>query len=239
MTNFQKKIQKSKLDFFYKMWAQTWSDLKIRHHVLANFAKAGDDTGLVTNTIIFCWLFTIKDQYKKCVFNQRRIKVCVSCSRLCPGTSAPSGAHLRVFLYLCSNARGESRGSWRGPCQLKEPFKGPRQGSCWEEWKRTMPLMRGHWFALHQGKSMMFYKKATEKDWVSGPTFFNSFVFKASATSFKLSSVRVTSLKRRRMCKSYYKKFSYFNHTVKNEPVKIQASKQQTLLRFSMSNLNV
>ena len=41
---------------------------------------------------------------KKCVFNKRTIKVCV--------TSAPSAPHLTVSLYLCSsgsNARGESR----------------------------------------------------------------------------------------------------------------------------------
>ena len=35
---------------------------------------------LVTNSILFCWLFTIKDRCKKeCVFNKRKIKVCVSC----------------------------------------------------------------------------------------------------------------------------------------------------------------
>ena len=49
---------------------------------------------------------------KKCVFNKRTIKVCVSCCGRCPGTSAPSAAHLTVSLYLCSsgsNALGESR----------------------------------------------------------------------------------------------------------------------------------
>ena len=48
---------------------------------------------------------------KKCLFNKRTIKVCVSCWR-CPGTSMPSRAHLTVSLYLCSsgsNTRGESR----------------------------------------------------------------------------------------------------------------------------------
>ena len=33
---------------------------------------------------------------KKCVFNKRAVKVCVSCSRRCPGTSAPSMTHLTV-----------------------------------------------------------------------------------------------------------------------------------------------
>ena len=48
----------------------------------------------------------------KCVFFKRTFKVCVSCCCRCPGTSAPSAAHLAVSLYLCSfgsNARGESR----------------------------------------------------------------------------------------------------------------------------------
>ena len=36
-------------------------------------------SGLVTNSITFCCLFTIKDWCKKCVFNKRTIKVCVSC----------------------------------------------------------------------------------------------------------------------------------------------------------------
>ena len=49
---------------------------------------------------------------KKCVCNKRTIKVCVSCSWRCPGTSLPSASHLTVSLYLCSsgsNGRGESR----------------------------------------------------------------------------------------------------------------------------------
>ena len=33
---------------------------------------------------------------QNCVFNKRTIKVCVSCSWQCPGTSAPSGPHLTV-----------------------------------------------------------------------------------------------------------------------------------------------
>ena len=40
----------------------------------------------------------------KCVFNKRTIKVCVSCCWRCPGTRAPSTAHLAVSLYLCSSA---------------------------------------------------------------------------------------------------------------------------------------
>ena len=63
---------------------------------------------------------------KKCVFNKRTIKVCVSCSWRCPGTSAPSAAHLRVALYLCSsgsNARGESRALEGRRVSLKSPSR--------------------------------------------------------------------------------------------------------------------
>ena len=64
--------------------------------------------GLITNSFLFCGLFYSQN----CVFNKRTSKVCVSCCRRCPGTSAPSAAHPTVSLYLCSsgsNARGESR----------------------------------------------------------------------------------------------------------------------------------
>ena len=69
--------------------------------------------GLVTNSILFCWLFKVKG---KCVFNKCTIKVCISCCWRCLRTSAPSPAHLTVSLYLCSsgsNVRGESR-AWEG-----------------------------------------------------------------------------------------------------------------------------
>ena len=36
-------------------------------------------TCVFTNSILLCWLFTIKDRCKKCVFYKRTIKVCVSC----------------------------------------------------------------------------------------------------------------------------------------------------------------
>ena len=78
---------------------------------------------------------------KKCVFYKHTIKVCVSCSLQCPGTSASCVAHLTVSLYLCSygsNARVE--GPWRVPCKLKKPFKGSwrRQWSCLEKRKRKL-----------------------------------------------------------------------------------------------------
>jgi len=84
----------------------------------------------------------------KCVSNKRTIKVCVSCSWQCPGTSASSAAHLTVSLFLCSsgiNAQWKSR-ALEGRCvSSKKPFKGQRQrqGSCWEERKRKVIPQRG------------------------------------------------------------------------------------------------
>ena len=54
-------------------------------------------SGLVTNSILTCWFFTIKDWGKKCFLHTiHTIKVCISYFRLCPGTSSPSTANLTV-----------------------------------------------------------------------------------------------------------------------------------------------
>ena len=44
-----------------------------------NLVNDNTPSGLVTNSILFCCLFTIKDRCKKCIFNKRTIKVCASC----------------------------------------------------------------------------------------------------------------------------------------------------------------
>ena len=62
--------------------------------------------GLVTKLILFwfCQLFTIKDwAVKKCVLSKRTMKVCISYSWRCPGTSVPNAADLRVSLFLFSS----------------------------------------------------------------------------------------------------------------------------------------
>jgi len=108
-------------------------------------------SGLVTNSILFRWLFKIKDWCKKVPFqrthNQGLHQLLLMVSwNLC---SAPSAAHLVVSCSSGSNTRVE--GPWRAPCQLKKPFKGPRRRrrSCWEELQRIVfPPTRGHWFAL-------------------------------------------------------------------------------------------
>ena len=110
--------------------------------------------GLVTNSILFCWLFKIKDRCKKCVFYKRTTKVCISCCWRCPGTSAPSAPHLTVSLYLCSsgsNARDGDEGV-AGRNGRDQCF--PDEGS----------------LICPPGKSMSFHKKETEKNWVSGQT---------------------------------------------------------------------
>ena len=72
-------------------------------------------TDLVTNSILFSWLYTIKAR--------------VSCFEI-HLTSWES-----VSLWSSgSSIQGKFEGQWRAPCQLKKPpqksLKGPRRGSC-------------------------------------------------------------------------------------------------------------
>ena len=56
-------------------------------------------------------------------------------------------------------------GPWRAPCQLKKPFKSSRRrrGSwSWEE-RRSIVFPNKGSLICHPGKSMIFYKKKTEK----------------------------------------------------------------------------
>ena len=46
--------------------------------------------------------FNFQSNKNRCVFNKRTIKVSVSCSVRCPGTSAPSASHLTLSLFLCT-----------------------------------------------------------------------------------------------------------------------------------------
>ena len=77
---------------------------------------------------------------KKCVFNKRTIKICVSSCWRCLRTSTPSPALPTVTLHLYSsgsNPWGEVRALEGCSVSSKKPFKGPRrrQGSGWEERK--------------------------------------------------------------------------------------------------------
>ena len=53
--------------------------------------------GLLTNSILFCWIFTIKDQFKNQNYQDLRQ---LALNRQFPGTSVPSKIHLIVSLYL-------------------------------------------------------------------------------------------------------------------------------------------
>ena len=112
-----------------KAWMQHWSRLlneKVRSAVCtfslvriierkgSGFSRVV--SGLVTNSILFCWLFKIEDRCKIVRFQQTH--------------------------YLCSsgsNARGELRALEGRRVSSKKPFDGPRRrrGSWWEERKRN------------------------------------------------------------------------------------------------------
>ena len=66
------------------------------------------------NRLYSGWLFTIKDQCKKCTFYKCTINVCIK---------------------FWHKSQDEVEGPQRAPCQLKKPVKGPKpkRGSCWEE----------------------------------------------------------------------------------------------------------
>ena len=100
--------------------------------------------GLVTNSFLFCWRFTIKALCKKSAFSTNaQSRFCASCYWCCPGTSAPGVVHQTVSLYLCSsasNARGESRAREGRRVSSKSPSRvwDRDKGSCWEERKRIV-----------------------------------------------------------------------------------------------------
>ena len=119
--------------------------------------KSSYRPGLVTNSILFCWLFTINDRCKKYVVNKRTMKVNVSWFWWCPKTLAPSAAHLTVSSFLCtsgSNARVKLR-ALEGCCvSSKSPspkgFERETREFLGGTEEKSVPPMRDHWFALQQ-----------------------------------------------------------------------------------------
>ena len=100
---------------------------------------------------------------KKCVFNKRTIKVCVSCCWWCPGTSAPSAAHLSVSLHLSSNDEA-SRGPLKGAVSAQKALQGSKAET--REFlggteENSVSPMRGHWFALQANQ--FFSQKGNRK----------------------------------------------------------------------------
>ena len=107
-----------------------------------------------------------KFQYneKKCVFNECTIKVCISCSLRCPGTSEPSAPHLTltVSLFLCSfasNAQAESRALWGNCVSSKIPSR-VREGDEGVAGKnnREKYFLDKRSLFCPPGKSMIFYQ---------------------------------------------------------------------------------
>ena len=93
----------------------------------------------------------------KCVLYRRTIQVCANCSWQCPGTSAPSAAHLMVFLYLCSlrsNARGEAR-AFEGHCVSSRSPSSVQTDTRWEELQRIVFSDEGS-LIYPPGNSMIF-----------------------------------------------------------------------------------
>ena len=99
---------------------------RVNHLVVSTTQLSLRKPGLVTYSIIFCLIFTIKDQGKKVCFYKHTIKVSVSCSWWCPRTSSSSAPHLTVSFYLCrsgSNTR-LSQGPLKGAVSAQRALQG-------------------------------------------------------------------------------------------------------------------
>ena len=106
--------------------------------------------GRVTNSFLFCWLFTIKDW---CIFNKQQTHTQSRfASDVFDGVLGPPGLAWHTwrtcpcFSVVPEATHKVSRGPLKGCVLLKKPFKGSRQRHCWKEWKR-FSLTRDHWFA--------------------------------------------------------------------------------------------
>ena len=110
---------------------------------LGLFTSSCHTTGLVTNSILFCWLFTIKDLRFQQTHNQGLSQLFLTVSSdLCT-------THLMVI--LCSSGSDTLvKGPLKEPCQLKKPFKCPR--------RRVVETNAGDNYFPDKGP-MMFYQK--------------------------------------------------------------------------------
>ena len=124
-------------------------------------------SGLVTNSFLFCWIFTIKDRCKQVRFHFNE-------SRFAPAVLDSVLGNLRLawhtwlcpcFTVVLKATGGESR-ALEG--QLKRPSR-RRRGSCWEERKRIAFPWRGVINLPSRQINDFFYKKKRKrKRWVSG-----------------------------------------------------------------------
>ena len=91
------------------------------HDELSEPISAPDDAGLVTNSILLWWLFTIHGQFKKVFFSTNTQLRCqlfltMTWTSLCL-------AHTPDGVLVWSKALFEIEGLWRAPCMLKKPFR--------------------------------------------------------------------------------------------------------------------
>ena len=99
-------------------------------------------------------------------FQQTHNQVCVRCCQQCPGTSAPTAAHLTVSPFLCSSgSNAQGKGPWKGFVSVqKSPSRvqDRDEGVAGRKGKEKYFLNEGS-LICPPGKSTIFYKKETEK----------------------------------------------------------------------------
>ena len=127
--------------------------------------------GLVTNSIIFCWLFKIKDQCRKSAFStntQSRLA-----SIVVDGVLGPLRLTRHTWWCCCISVVPEatheaSRGPEKGTVSAQKALQGSET--------ETRELLGGtESLICPTCKSMIFfYKKETENNWVSGQTWFKA-----------------------------------------------------------------
>ena len=108
---------------------------------------------------------------KKCMFNKLTIKVCVDCFWRVPGTCLPSVMVSLILGSSGSNARAKSR-AIEGYTQLKNPSRVQveDEGVAGRNGRPKYFPNEGS-LIRPASKSIIFYKKLTEKNWVSGQTW--------------------------------------------------------------------
>ena len=81
----------------------------------SNTARSVEQLGLAPNSILFCWLFTVRNQDKKCASYKHTFKVCRVVFWQCPRSSKISETHLTVSMYMYLKFRKK---------RLRSPLKG-------------------------------------------------------------------------------------------------------------------
>ena len=131
--------------------------------------RRGDDAGLVTNSILFCWLIKIKDRCKKMRFHQthnqglRQLLLTPDCvlGLLCLARHTWQCPCISVVPEATHEAsRGPLRGAVSAPKALQGSETETRELLGGTEENSVSP-MRGHWFALQANQ--WFFTKWKQK----------------------------------------------------------------------------